>query len=534
MPISQPPTCAGRSAANTPRQMRGTRQAVWCVLAIIGFTPISPCFAQSDGLLGNDNVMLGVIIALLIIQSILIAGLQRSRLKNKQAKDKLAKSQKASEERVVERTNKLRAINNQLYEEIAKHEITEELLQETQDYLQSMVNSMPSVLIGLTREGTITQWNAAADQATGINSRDALGRSIEDVSPTINIDLQMVRNAIDQGISQTKEGIQQRDNQGQVNYTDLTIYPLLSGEVSGAVVRIDDVTMRVKFENMMIQNEKMMSLGELAAGMAHEINNPLSAILHGVQNIVRRTSADIPANTDAASHSGFTLAQLQTYFEARGINKFLDGIRDAGERSAHIVTNMLEFSRASSLKHRLVNIRELIEHSLELSDNHFYMNLASGNRKIEVIKQFSDNLPRVPCSAAEIQQVILNILRNSAQALESDPEIATKVPTITLTLDQLDDNIVISISDNGSGMNEITKRHLFEPFFTTKDVGKGTGLGLSVSYFIIAEHHDGKIEVESELSKGTTFKITLPINEADHSQFSEGHNNSAVESSDTM
>lgn len=466
-------------------------------------------FAQAQPA-GQDGrgTLVAVIVILILFQTGLIIGLQRSRVKYKHAKDNLKRSQHALEQRVIERTNKLRAINDQLYDEIAKHEITEERLQETQGYLQSMIDSMPSVLIGVTREGLITHWNLAAEQATDIRAEDAVGKHLNQVSPGLNVDVEMIRNAIDQGITQAKEGIR-HEFEGQVGYTDLIIYPLISGDVPGAVIRIDDVTMRIRFETMMIQNEKMMSLGELAAGMAHEINNPLSAILHAVQNIHRRTSSTLPANKDAAQKLGLEIQQVQGYLEARGIYTFVDSIKEAGERAARIVSNMLEFSRSGSRRHERVNLVDLLEHSLELSHNSFDLRTSQSGKPVKIHKEFQRDLPLVPCAPAEIQQVILNILRNAAQAFvktEQGPE-----PTITIRAFSEDHVLRIQIEDNGPGMPEATRRHIFEPFFTTKEVGKGTGLGLSVSYFIITEHHNGQIEVESAPGRGTTFTISLPL-----------------------
>ena len=309
---------------------------------------------------------------------------------------------------------------------------------------------------------------------------------------------------------QVKENIQQGEG-SHTSHTDLTIYPLLSTEVTGAVIRLDDVTMRVRVENMMIQNEKMMSLGELAAGMAHEINNPLSAILHGIQNIYRRTSPELKKNHAIAEAEGITVEQVHNYLKARDIFKFLDGIREAGDRSARIVTNMLEFSRNNSRTHQITDIRQLLNHSLELATNSFELETPDGIEKLEVIREFDAQLPLVPCSAAEIQQVILNLLRNACQAMQNDDYGAPLSPTITLRAYKRSDNVCIEVQDNGPGMTDSVRRHIFEPFFTTKEVGQGTGLGLSVTYFIVTEHHDGTIEVESQPGKGTTFIITLPL-----------------------
>lgn len=472
-------------------------------------------FAQAEPAARDGRVtLMAVIVVLLLFQTALIVGLQRSRVKYKHAKENLKRSQHALEQRVIERTNKLRAINDQLYDEIAKHEITEERLQEAQNYLQSMIDSMPSVLIGVTREGLITHWNSAAEQATDIPAEDAVGHHLNQVSPGLNVEVEMIHNAIDHGITQAKEGIR-HEFEGQVGYTDLIIYPLIAEDIVGAVIRIDDVTMRIRFETMMIQNEKMMSLGELAAGMAHEINNPLSAILHAVQNIHRRTTPTLPANQETARQFGLEMEQIRGYVETRGIYTFLDSIKEAGERAARIVTNMLEFSRTGSRRHERVNMIDLLEHSLELSHKSFDLRTSQSGNPVKIHKEFQPDLPSVPCSAAEIQQVILNILRNAAQAFVKSEDTKLPDPAITVRAFLEDQVVKIQIEDNGPGMPEATRRHIFEPFFTTKEVGKGTGLGLSVSYFIITEHHNGQIEVESAPGRGTTFTITLPLVESE-------------------
>lgn len=455
----------------------------------------------------ETHTLLWVIVAL---QTIIIIGIQFSRTRYKRKKEDLKQAQKDLEQRVIERTNKLRNINNQLYDEIAKHEITEELLRETQDYLNSIINSMPSVLIGITRQGVITHWNTAAARATDIDAREALGQHLKDVYPDLPVSTEMIHETIDKGIPQINENIQHGTG-NHTQHSDLTIYPLLSAEISGAVIRLDDVTMRVRIETMMIQNEKMLSLGELAAGMAHEINNPLSAILHGIQNIYRRTSPELEQNHRIADDIGIKVEQIYAYLKARDIFTFLDAIREAGDRSARIVTNMLEFSRSNNRDHQLVNLSELLEHSLELAKNSFELKTPEGSEQLEIVKEFDSDVPRVRCSPTEMQQVILNLLRNACQAFNDEEYGAPLYPKIILRIRTGMGSVSIEVEDNGPGMSEIVSRHIFEPFFTTKDVGKGTGLGLSVTYFIVTEHHDGTIEVESKPGKGTNFIITLPV-----------------------
>lgn len=452
---------------------------------------------------------------LLLAQTLLIVHLQRSRIRYKRARRDLKYSQKALEQRITDRTTRLRSINNQLYEEIARHEITEELLRETQDYLHSIINSMPSVLIGVTHLGFVTHWNNAATRATGINPKDALGKPLHEVYQNTAVNLAKVQEVIDKGTAETHESLSCGKN-GETQYMDIAIYPLMSNEVCGAVIRVDDVTLRVHIENLMIQNEKMMSLGELAAGMAHEINNPLSAILHGVQNIYRRTSDELEKNHTVAQRENLTVTQIRHYLESRGIFKFLEGIRNAGERSANIVKSMLDFSHHSSRLHSPVDLVGLLEHSIELSTSMIKLDKQNNLLKPDIHCQFEKNIPWVVCSAPEIQQVILNLLRNAAQSFSQHNDLLSETavctqPTITVRAYQKSHWACIDIEDNGSGMSEAVKKHIFEPFFTTKDVGKGTGLGLSVSYFIVNDHHKGTIEVESSPGQGTRFTINLPL-----------------------
>lgn len=489
----------------------GRRCGLALFASIVGL-PL-PAHADEPALMsgGETQVLLWVIV---VLQTLILIGIQLSRIRFKRKGEDLRLAQHDLEQRVIERTNKLRTINNQLYDEIAKHEITEALLRETQDYLNSMINSMPSVLIGITREGVITHWNTAATHMTGIQVRDALGRHLRDVYPQLPITSDMIHETVDKGVPQIQENIQQ-EHDDQTQYSELTIYPLLSAEISGAVIRLDDITMRVRLEAMMIQNEKMMSLGELAAGMAHEINNPLSAILHGIQNIYRRTSPGLPQNHRIAEDLGITVEQVYGYLNARGIFKFLDAIREAGDRSARIVTNMLEFSRSNTRNHQLTNLAELVEHSLELAKNSFVLKTPEGTEQLKIIKEFDADVPPIFCSPIEIQQVVLNLLRNACQAFYDESYVQNaadpRPPQIVLRIRHGKGSVSLEVEDNGPGMKAAVSRHVFEPFFTTKEVGKGTGLGLSVTYFIVTEHHDGTIEVESTPGKGTNFIITLPV-----------------------
>jgi signal transduction histidine kinase len=261
----------------------------------------------------------------------------------------------------------------------------------------------------------------------------------------------------------------------------------------------------------------MMSVGGLAAGMAHEINNPLGGIIHSVQNIQRRLSTDLEKNASLASSLGTDISAIQAYLDQRGIYKFLDSIKDAGERSATIVSNMLLFSRQSSKKKQFVDVKDLLTRTITIASSDYNLSHGYDFKRINITKDFDDGLPEIPCVSSELEQVFLNLLTNAAQALQTYVEDKLSQPhwhsEIIIKTRKVNNSAVITISDNGPGMDEETRKRIFEPFFTTKDIGYGTGLGLSVSFFIIASHHQGTMTASSMLGQGTQFTITLPLSE---------------------
>lgn len=446
-----------------------------------------------------------IVIFLLVLQTLLIIGLQRSRLSNKRAKKALKESQKALEEKILDRTKSLHRINDLLLDEVARHENTGRQLRETKLYLQSMINSMPSIIIGVTAEGEVTHWNAAAENTFEIFSNEALGRNITNLLPSLPVSINGIRASIRGGEPYSIQHTQLQEDEKK-RYLEITIYPLISSSEQGAVIRVDDVTIKVTIENLMIQNEKMYSLGEVAAGIAHEINNPLSVILQNVQNIVRRTDVNFGTNRERASELGINVENVGSYLQAREIPSMLDSIREAGERSAAIVRNMLEFSHNSQRKTSLVDIKHLIEQTIALNQS---MQLKKSEQHgIQLFTEFEVDLPPVNASAPELQQVLLNLLRNAKQALQSH---GIENPCIWVRAQRQENQLVIEIQDNGPGMTDTVRQHIFEPFFTTKEVGSGTGLGLSVSYFIITERHQGTIDVKTSPGKGSNFIIRLPL-----------------------
>lgn len=393
--------------------------------------------------------------------------------------------------------------------DITERERAEEEARRLRNYLSNIINSMPSVLVGVDTDGCITHWNTAAERATGVGLAQAQGRPLDQVLPLLRRQLAKLREAMRTRRVETEAKVP-RIVDGEMRYEDVTFYPLMSNGVEGAVIRVDDVTERVRIEEMMVQSEKMLSVGGLAAGMAHEINNPLGVILQASQNILRRLSSDLPVNARVADECGTNLARLRQYLERREILTFLDDIQQSGRRAAEIVTNMLNFSRKTDGQGVPTDLGELLDGTVALAASDYDLKKHYDFRQIEIVREYHPETPRVVCQSGKIQQVFLNILRNGAQAMALGDDWK-QTPRFVLRVFRDEAMVRVEIEDNGRGMDETTRRRVFEPFFTTKLPGSGTGLGLSVSYFIVTEDHGGTMAVESSPGAGSRFIIRLPV-----------------------
>lgn len=382
-------------------------------------------------------------------------------------------------------------------------------LAKTRNYLSNIIDSMPSLLIGVDMDCTVTQWNMEAERVTNISAQEALGQPLGKVLPRMAVERDRVREAIRNRTSRS-DSLQTKKLDGDIIYENITVYPLIANGVEGAVVRIDDVTDRIKLEQMMVQSEKMLSVGGLAAGMAHEINNPLAGILGYAFNIKNRIFGDIKKNEKVAAECGVSLEGVRRYLKRRDIPKMLDGIHDSGTRAASIVLNMLSFCRKSEKKMIKHDLSELMDNALELAVNDYDLKKHYDFRKIEIVREYDKLVPPVYCENTEIQQVFLNLLKNGAEAM-TEKAYDNEQPRFICRLKYENNMAIAEIEDNGPGIDDVTRKRLFEPFYTTKEVGHGTGLGLSVSYFIVTEHHQGRMEVDSVFGKWTRFTIKLPL-----------------------
>lgn len=408
----------------------------------------------------------------------------------------------------------VRAFNDMrenLLRDIKQRENAEKKLKEAEGYIRNILDSMPSILVSVDVDGRITQWNQQAVLKTGVSVEDAMGRQVADVFPGAPVSMDQIRAAVNTNLPVKIPKVPRMNEDVVTEYVDVTVYPLTTNNAQGAVIRIDDATERVRLEEMLIQSEKMISVGGLAAGMAHEINNPLAGILQNGQVIRNRISPELPANRKLAEELGTDMELISAYFERRGCLRMMDSIMDSGLRAARIVENMLSFSRKNNLRMAEVDIPALLDRTLELAANDYDLKKQYDFRKIRIEREYEENLPLVHCEESKIQQVFFNLIRNGAQAMGSQD----RPPCFILRVMSAGTEVRIEIEDNGPGMSEELRKRVFEPFFTTKRVGEGTGLGLSVSYFLIVENHGGRIDVESSPGKGSVFIIHLPLTPVD-------------------
>ncbi len=277
--------------------------------------------------------------------------------------------------------------------------------------------------------------------------------------------------------------------------------------------QLQDALRELKQAQVQLVNaEKMASLGQLTAGIAHEINNPINFVAASV-NPLRKDFEDVKEVLDKYSEfdggaSEDSIKSVERFkdeidlpFTLQEIDELLKGVEEGAHRTAEIVQGLKNFSRLDESDSKFANIHQGLDSTMVIMKNLL-------KDSIEIEKDYDESIPDIECFPGKLNQVFSNILMNAIQAIhdQSEPQADAK---ITITTKDLGEMVRVVLADNGPGIPEHIKTKIFEPFFTTKEVGEGTGLGLSIVYSIIEQHH-GTIELESEVGRGTSFIITVP------------------------
>src|SRR5215213_2526895 len=346
------------------------------------------------------------------------------------------------------------------------------------EFNESIIESINVGLLAVDLEGCVTRLNSALEHILDLRRDAAVGRRVEDLFSEDFADtlkqvlgkdgwrLKEIRNIY-------KLHTATRGNRSLV--LNIALAPLQDAQgQTGALVVLEDVTARITLEEQLQQREKLSSIGLLAAGVAHEVNTPLT----GVSSYTQMLLGMIP-ETDP-KHALLLKVQKQT------------------ERATNIAGNLLNFSRGgNSTEFIAIDINKLLDDTLQLLEPQMRKS------RVEVVKDYSDEKPKVLGNAGKLQQVFTNLILNACDAMLGGGTI-----TLMTALDE-NDEVVIEVSDTGEGIAPENLSKIYDPFFTTKGVGSGTGLGLAVSYGIVQEHA-GSIEATSKPGAGTTFHLVFP------------------------
>jgi PAS domain S-box-containing protein len=393
--------------------------------------------------------------------------------------------------------------------DITERKLSEELLRQSEEKFSRIFQMAPEGIAFMRlSDAVIIDANSAFEAITGYSSQELIGKSARDLHAWANPgdEQEYMRGlAADGKVLNFEFTFRHRD--GSMRSALLSAQRVSMAGEDCVVSITHDTTDTKRMQEMMIQTEKMLSVGGIAAGIAHEINNPLGIILQNAQTLAQRMDCAFPKNLQTAEAVGLDLAKLEAYSKARRLDMFIADIQSAAIRAASIIRHLLDFSRRSESRRAVCQIESILERAINLASNDFDLKKSFDFKRVTISRDYDAHVPALSCTETEIEQVFLNLLRNAAQAMaESGRE-----PRIDIRTWADAEMAYAEIRDNGPGIPAEIQRRIFEPFFTTKGPGIGTGLGLSVSYFIVTKGHDGVMTVDSAPGQGCVFTIGLPL-----------------------
>lgn len=383
-------------------------------------------------------------------------------------------------------------INNTRYminiaRDITDRKLAEQVLSRSEERFRTILDEMDNGYFELDLHGQFIFINDAMCKILGLprsgivstHFENFIDKSDEKFSTNLNV---AVTDVTDKGVAVSGLFGTIVKGDGTKRIVGLSISPMKDpvGKITGVKGITRDITDRMKMEQQLMIASKLASIGELAAGVAHEINNPLTAITGFAQLLM--VESELPAN----------------------VKNDVEKIYVQSQRAARIVQNLLTFSRSYSLEKKTVNVNEIILKTIDMRSYEHKVN------NIDVITDLATALPGISADENQIQQVIMNIIVNAEQSIIAK----MRSGIIKIKTEATDDKVRMIIADNGPGISREFMDRIFDPFFTTKEVGSGTGLGLSVCHGIITQHR-GNIRVESTEGLGATFTIDLPVSGED-------------------
>lgn len=433
--------------------------------------------------------------------------------------------------------------------------LTTALMQAEMKYRCIFENAVDGIF-QTTLEGKFISVNPALARIYGYNSPEEMMHSVINISQQVYVEPNrraefVVAIAKNGSVSQFESQVYRRDNSiiwisenaravydndGNLSYYEGTVEDITERKEAEAALRSSETKLRKQAtelaatlhqlkqtQSQLIQTEKMSTLGQLLAGVAHEINNPVTSISNNLPHLMQYVEdlldlLALYAQTLREETPEITAKKSEIEFDyiQEDLPYIMSAMSAGSERIREIALSLRNFSRMDEGKKKLADIHQGIESTLLILHHRLK---AKGDRpEIQIIKNYG-KLPQIKCALGQLSQVFINLLGNSIDALEQriqEDNPTLPKPTIWISTEVVDKNWVkIRIADNGEGIAEANLHQLFEPFYTTKPLGKGTGLGLSISKQIITEKHGGKIECHSKLGKGAEFIIELPISKSE-------------------